>query len=411
MGNCQKTSDYFKNMDLTTINCYDIQFTRYLYEKDEVKLTLITSILNKKEDSVFWAYELYYSGFITELVELLMNIYYDFYASLNQSFESYLYKKIKILSDSTSEHGELLSVIVNNFMIRPHTVDVFFMRKMSKELSFVMLFVKNYHKTFDFKIVKTELTQLLEIEDYLSIARLIFYDIYTDHLPNILEVFVDHFIEKGLTLKKKRILQDYFEKTNVEFSIIKSMLFSRLIHFASLLKNVKMGKNLYVHIESEDVVMYETIEADLHEKGNGNKSAILPAYRILSIATLYAIDEDNYLSLFQLKRESLDIVEAYQNHWLYHASFSPLWKQRIKLFHGVINNKKKTVDFKNDDDIEYFYELYGLEPDEQTTEIQNKILSPIVKKRSWFEFYLQHKNRGIIDIDNHYFDNIEKMKY
>ena len=47
----------------------EIQFTRYLYEKDEVKLALILSILNKKEERAeFWAYELYYSGFEQEII-------------------------------------------------------------------------------------------------------------------------------------------------------------------------------------------------------------------------------------------------------------------------------------------------------------------------------------------------------
>ena len=34
-------------------------FTRYLYEKDEVKLALLIALLNKKEEAIFWAYELY----------------------------------------------------------------------------------------------------------------------------------------------------------------------------------------------------------------------------------------------------------------------------------------------------------------------------------------------------------------
>jgi hypothetical protein len=48
-----------------------------------------------------------------------------------------------------------------------------------------------------------------------------------------------------------------------------------------------MGKNLYVHIEPEEVVMYETIHTDFTEKGNGQKTPILPAYKILSLSTLY----------------------------------------------------------------------------------------------------------------------------
>ena len=56
-------------------------FTRYLYEKDEVKMALLIAILNKTDDAIFWAYELYYSGFTDELIELLWKIYYDFYAA------------------------------------------------------------------------------------------------------------------------------------------------------------------------------------------------------------------------------------------------------------------------------------------------------------------------------------------
>ena len=71
-----------------------IQFTRYLYEKDEVKLSLLLCILNKKEEAIFWAYELYYSGFKTELVNLFWTMYYDFYYTSNPSFEKYLLKKL-----------------------------------------------------------------------------------------------------------------------------------------------------------------------------------------------------------------------------------------------------------------------------------------------------------------------------
>ena len=69
-------------------------FTRYLYEKEEVEIALLLSLLYKKEEeSLFWAYELFYSGFILELQQLIWKIYYDFYACLNVGFEKYLIKK------------------------------------------------------------------------------------------------------------------------------------------------------------------------------------------------------------------------------------------------------------------------------------------------------------------------------
>lgn len=415
MGNCQNKPKYLPTMT----NSNEIQFTRYLYEKDEVKLALITSILNKKEEAVFWAYELYYSGFVYELVELFLNMYYDFYASLNPSFENYLHIKIKLLFnkegeqelEKEAEKEELLAVIVNNFMTRPFTCDVFFMRKLAKELVFVIPFVKEYQKKCDFTIIRSELKRLIEIEDYLTVARIIFYEIYGVHLKHVLELIVDHFMLKGLVLKKKAILTDFDTKIQNDYQIEKRLVFSRLIHFASLSKKIKMGRNLYVRIEPEDVVMYETIKVNLAQKGNGSKTAVLPAYKILPIATMYTIDQDNYLSLFRLKRETMDITEAYLNHWLYHASFSPLWKKRIDQHHGKIIHSKKTVEFEDEDEEEIFYEHYGFEPDEQKKEIQNKTICPILQKRSWYDFYLQHKNRGIIDIDKHYFDNIEKMVY
>ncbi len=48
------------------------QFTRYMYEKSEVEIALIIAILNKTDDALFWAYELYYSGCITDFNRTIM---------------------------------------------------------------------------------------------------------------------------------------------------------------------------------------------------------------------------------------------------------------------------------------------------------------------------------------------------
>ena len=51
-----KVRDASFSIDLPGSN---LVFTRYLYLKDEVKLSLLVSILNKSDDAIFWAYELY----------------------------------------------------------------------------------------------------------------------------------------------------------------------------------------------------------------------------------------------------------------------------------------------------------------------------------------------------------------
>ena len=57
------------------ISTEPILFTRYLYNKTEVKQSLFISRLQRNlDEAMFWAYELYYSGFKKELINLLWTI-------------------------------------------------------------------------------------------------------------------------------------------------------------------------------------------------------------------------------------------------------------------------------------------------------------------------------------------------
>ena len=107
----------------------NLVFTRYLYIKDEVKTALLLSILNKSDDAIFWAYELYYSGFKNELYALIWKIYYDFFATLNPSFSVYLSKKF---SNKDMIEDRLISSIIQNLIIRAFNTDVFLLRTISE---------------------------------------------------------------------------------------------------------------------------------------------------------------------------------------------------------------------------------------------------------------------------------------
>jgi hypothetical protein len=76
-----------------------------------------------------------------------------------------------------------------------------------------------------------------------------------------------------------------------------------------------------------------------------------------------------------------------------------------------MNNKSK--ENLNEDDEELFYNEFGYEPDEQKLEVQQKVIQPIKKERSWVSFYEEYKNNciiinDIIDIENAYLKNIDK---
>ena len=379
------------------------QFTRYLYEKEEVKLSLILCILNKKEEAIFWAYELYYSGFKTELINLFWTMYYDFYYTSNPSFEKYLLKKLNtnLNFEANCENG--VAMIVNNFMIRPHSMDIFMLKQIVNMCEF---------ETNDIT-----LESVLQSEDYMIIASLILSEIKDEQLVDTLSQVVQYFIKKGLNLDSKKIVaeykkiikNDYYSNNNKRV-----ILLARIMHYFTLTKNIKMGKNIYVHVEPEDIIIYENIYADL--KSN-DLTPILPAYKILPLATIYYIDQYNYLSLFYLKREKYNIITAYRDKWLYYASFSPLWKERIVRHKGVIDEKTQTVIFEEkeqeniDENEQAFYNEFGYEPDEQKIETQNKTIQEIKSERTWASFYSEHKINGILELDDDILNDLSKVIY
>ena len=59
-----------------------ITFTRFLYEKEEVKWSFITSLLKRDEyeEVLYWISEYYYSGYVKGTWHLLWQVYYDFYS-------------------------------------------------------------------------------------------------------------------------------------------------------------------------------------------------------------------------------------------------------------------------------------------------------------------------------------------
>lgn len=68
------------------------------------------------------------------------------------------------------------------------------------------------------------------------------------------------------------------------------------------------------------------------------------------------------------------LLHSFRDDWLFYACFSPIWKNRFLENNGTIDIQKKSVMFKNDNDLEKFYNKYGYEPDEQSLEIQKRCL-------------------------------------
>jgi len=391
-----------------------LTFTRYLYLKDEVKLSLIISLLNKKESALFWAYELYYSGFEEELFQHLWKIYFDFYYTLNPSFQDYFIKKYNEWR-KIPKTEQTVALIVNNLLIRPHNLDVFLLRQTEKNE----------------KIKSEEFSKLLETYDFKGIANIVLHLFalnmrkeasfshsktptkcaflmrngvnVTDLKDSIL-----YFSKKGIKIDEEKTLKKW-KKTAGFLKIDEQVqLLAFIMEKFTQLSEIKQGKKLYMSVDKNDIIQYETIF-----KGESTDNR---AYKILPKAYLYKIDQDNYLSLFHLERNNIvdtdpdGLRKIYWYNWEYYASFSPVWHKRMQECNGKWNHETKRVDFPDDEDTDWpelFYSEYGYEPDEQKREIQEHSIQRIEKGRTWSSFFEEHRKNCIYKPTS---DDINKIK-
>ena len=318
-------NSYKDNVLTISLPGSNLVFTRYLYVKDEVHKALLISLLNKSNDALFWAYELFHSGFQIELLKSLWKIYYDFFATLNPSFEIYLNKKQTIYLSDLSKREKIIASIVNNLLIRDFNTDVFMMRKICE------MFEKDEDE-----------------EDELKCKA---YEILSTKDPD------------------------------VPFEV----LLAKLLVKVNRDSNLRKIRNFYVQVDPDSLQQYRTLESGK------------PAYTVLKEACKCAVDSDHFLSLFKLERPA-NIREKYSDKWLYHASFSPVWFDRIKEHRGYVDYVKNVVKFANEDFEEEFYSAYGYEPDEQPTQIKDRVVPIIEKRNTWSTFYHKFKNDHLIEV-------------
>uniref|UniRef100_A0A6C0JN19 Uncharacterized protein n=1 Tax=viral metagenome TaxID=1070528 RepID=A0A6C0JN19_9ZZZZ len=87
--------------------------TRYLYSKLEVKQSLLLALLEKKTDeALFWAYELYFSGFKDDAFEYLANIYETIYSFENPRLRESIQKIWDEWSDNPNLDCHLGTIIM-----------------------------------------------------------------------------------------------------------------------------------------------------------------------------------------------------------------------------------------------------------------------------------------------------------
>jgi hypothetical protein len=377
--------EFTKNDDF--IPGSDLVFTRYLYIKEEVRIALLVSILNKSDDAIFWGYELYYSGFKDEFFNLIWKIYYDFFATLNPAFEVYLLKKHKEWLRENDSQDKLVSSIIQTLLFRPFNTDMFILRNICEKFDIDISYIKEITNIDD---LKDNMIQWVSNKDLRSIAQWILnVNQNKIKLVDVYDICLDIFNNPTKCKLMNKFVSALSALTlNINPNI---MLLSKIITLLSDKAELKKGKNFYISVDPEDIIQYKTIV--------GNNDIL--AYQILKKACICGINDFKHLSLFKLTRNKYNLQETYWYHWEYYVSFSPIWLKRIKQFGGYRDYSNRQLLFvKKPDDIllQEFYKLYGLEPDEQSLDIQNKSIQPIEKIYDWKWFNNKYKKNGIFEI-------------
>jgi hypothetical protein len=350
----------------------ELVLTKHLYNKEYVEVILLESILNKdKMKTIWWFKELYDSGFKHRCTKLVLHIYYYFFASLNPGFEAYMLKKLK------EEHEGCLLGLLLNLIERPFSVDVFLFYHLSK-------FVEMESNLLDGDVDPEEVAQLrywIIMDDKLSICNLPLRskDSSVFRVTNLYNMFIKEVDKENVDKLSKSWKTTIGNIFITQFEIdLRLIMLSRVVGFYT--PNDIRGKNTY-----KKVCVPEVFE----------ETSFAP-YINFRINAKYNVNDFKMLDLFNFKSNKSNKVETYNQYWLYHAAFSPIWYDRIKAGRGYVDYKTKQIDFIDDDYLESFYDQFNSDFDEQSMDIKERfIYKPC--KWNWTNFYEQFKTNGLFN--------------
>ena len=345
--------------------------TRFLYAKDEVILSLVHAFLEKKScrECYYWAFELFYSG--ENIFHILWTIYFDFYAELNPKLESYMRKKQ--LEYQTHQSIDSIACIIRNIYASNYTDTVFMLRQCILSGKSPTKIFKGRPPTWVLQHEMPFRVWLMSIEK--RCPENIAY--YTKQIVDTwtADIAFQHlmlYFTKTLGLvEKPDKLEHYWDARPYPCDI--HAILSTIVSLSMPVEH-SLKRNIYIRPTNEDLAWI------MQSQDPCRRPDIL-----LGVRRVYHINPN--IGAFQLSRNTLNYVEASRNHWEYYSARSLLWQNRIMMCQGVLNHVNCSISFSNDDMLEKYYALFGVEFDEQPLHVQNKSIAPILKRslHSWWD--------------------------
>lgn len=150
----------------------NVAFTRYLYDKTEVLHSLLFALLNhNRDEALFWAYELYFSGFEIELAEWLRWTYLTFYSEVDKwvfEFIEINLRRLHTLPDK-EERDCIIGTVVSNLAHRYYDIQAFVSQYMGLSFDRITPEIRNHRIYIQFR--PRDLAKYLTCEDATILAR------------------------------------------------------------------------------------------------------------------------------------------------------------------------------------------------------------------------------------------------
>ena len=142
-------------------------------------------------------------------------------------------------------------------------------------------------------------------------------------------------------------------------------------------------RKFYILLQESDISIYY------------NKEFTINSRDILKNVLKYA--SHKYVGkLFMHDHSRMDyasLLNIYNTNWLYYASFSNIWKRRIREYDGHIDHDNKNVIFEDDDKNDLFNDKYYYDTDEQYLDIKHKNIGAGNETQwTWQDFYEKYKH-------------------
>tara|TARA_B000000475_G_scaffold174759_1_gene140529 strand:- start:7420 stop:8448 length:1029 start_codon:yes stop_codon:yes gene_type:complete len=300
------------------------------------------------EECYYWFYEYYKSGYEEKSIKLLWKIYYDYYYIKNPKMEEKINNKY-LKWKETKDIKYMLWVVKNLFRLNKcHTI----------------LLLRTYYNNRNTDILTGEMINIDTIK-YKNKEEILFIKAVKQKK----KIAIAYYLKRIKDDDRKLILVNKSLNENIEYNNNYSDKYHYLL--AKVIKNLKITpkKKVYYKMVLNKEVK-NILETDESCRNDGKLNDVNYIYKTLSKRRIYGISKN--IGCFNLARQNKDINHIFWYHWEYYAYKCPLWQGRFDKYNIEINEKKQTIDFKDEDEYEEFYEEYGYEPDEQSSDIQEK---------------------------------------